>query len=215
MTRHSHQDALSEQQYERLLDACDELDEPYQTEARFAIVVCGRLGLRGGELAHLSKSWVDFDKQVINIPAYQDCNCGYCRQQAELRVTNADGELTLDDAMAERWNPKTSHAVRCVPFDFDDRVQSVVSGFFWTHDDGWSKSRSTVNRCVKRAAEHAGLDIYPHALRATAATYHAYRNVPAPALMSLMGWADLATAMKYIRLSGGATQKALLDAHQR
>ena len=48
------------------------------------LIAAGRLGLRGGELAHFRKDWVDFEKQVINIPAYQDCNCGYCRQQAEL-----------------------------------------------------------------------------------------------------------------------------------
>lgn len=57
--------------------------------------------------------------------------------------------------------------------------------------------------------------IYPHALRATAATYHAYNGLPAIALQNLMGWADLETAQKYLRKSAGATEKALEEIHGR
>lgn len=54
---------------------------------------------------------------------------------------------------------------------------------------------------------------YPHSLRATAASFHAYKGVPSAALQDLFGWAQLSTAQKYLRLSGGATANALRDVH--
>lgn len=49
----------------------------------------------------------------------------------------------------------------------------------------------------------------PHCLRATAANPHAYKGVAPVPLQALMGWSDLATAQKYIRISGTATADAL------
>lgn len=63
-------------------------------------------------------------------------------------------------------------------------------------------------------ADIAGL-VYPHWLRATAASYHAYQGVAPVPLQALMGWSDLATAQKYIRISGTATASALRQAHDR
>nr|WP_233710693.1 tyrosine-type recombinase/integrase [Natronococcus pandeyae] len=67
------------------------------------------------------------------------------------------------------------------------------------------------------AAETADLRgrVYPHCLRATAASYHAYQGVAPVPLQALMGWSDLATAQKYIRISGTAIADALRQAHQR
>ncbi|QLG61108.1 tyrosine-type recombinase/integrase [Halorarum salinum] len=65
---------------------------------------------------------------------------------------------------------------------------------------------------MTRVAEEAGMDrskLYPHALRATAATYHAYHGLPATALQSFMGWGKISAANKYVRLSGKQTAKAL------
>lgn len=56
--------------------------------------------------------------------------------------------------------------------------------------------------------------IYPHALRATAATYHSYRGLPPSALQSFMGWADLSVANKYVRLTGEQTAMALRETHE-
>lgn len=44
-------------------------------------------------------------------------------------------------------------------------------------------------------------DIYPHALRATAATEMALYDISAAALSSIMGWSDISTARAYIRAS--------------
>lgn len=53
--------------------------------------------------------------------------------------------------------------------------------------------------------------IYPHALRATAASQHAYEGLNIPSLKVMFGWKKLSTAEKYIRVSGGRTKRALLE----
>lgn len=213
MPRNAHQDALDDATYRRLLEATDDLAEPYQTECSAILIFGGRLGLRGGEICHLSEEWVNWERSMLEIPAYDQCACGYCRQQAQLAVEHSE-DLTIEDAMAERWQPKTEHSVRTVPFDFDPEVEAAVKTFFERFDT-YDHSRASINRRVDRVAEAAGFDpdsVYPHALRATAATNLAYAGVPAPALQSMMGWSKLSTATKYIRLSGTATADALNDA---
>ena len=222
MTRHSHQDALDDATYRRLLEACDQLDKRYRTECRFVVVAGGRLGMRAGEIAHLRTDWINWDRQMIEIPSFDPCDkgrdggrCGYCHKRAHEAADCAD-ELSFEDALTQRWQPKTETSARAVPFGFDGGVESVIEEFTWRYDR-YEHSRVSVNRRVTRAAEAAGLNpdrVYPHALRATAATHHAYRGLPAPALQSLMGWSKLSVATKYLRLSGSATADALQDVHQ-
>lgn len=221
MVRHAHQDAINEPKFEHLFEATEKIAEPYETQCVGILFFGGRLGMRAGEIAHLSEEWVDWNRDLIEIPSQDPCTkgkgggpCGYCKQQARLAVAH-DDELTLDEALAERWEPKTENSARAIPFAFDDRVKVVVEAFFDKYDE-YPASRASVNRRVDRMCEAAGLptdSIYPHALRATAATYHSYRGVSAPALQSLFGWANLDVAQKYIRLSGGATADALEEAH--
>jgi site-specific recombinase XerD len=118
--------------------------------------------------------------------------------------------------MADRWHPKTASSARAVPFDLSLRVELCLERFADRYDT-FPHSRATVNRRVTAAAEHADIDgrVYPHCLRATAASYHAYQGVAPVPLQVLMGWSDLATAQKYIRISGTATANALRQAHNR
>jgi site-specific recombinase XerD len=67
---------------------------------------------------------------------------------------------------------------------------------------------------MRKVSDRIGKRVYPHALRATAATFHAYRGLDPVPLQALIGWSCLSTAQKYIRLSGGTTAKALNDIHQ-
>lgn len=217
MPRHAHQDAVGEQQFEHLLATCNDLRPPYDAECRLILLLGGRLGLRAGEITHLREAWVDWDRQHLSIPQHDACDhgedgsiCGYCHKQAVQAVEKND-DLQLEDALAQRWSPKTPHSVRTIPFGFDDRIVTVLEEFFF-HRDNYPRSRSSINRRVDRIAEAAGMqrdELYPHALRATAATYHAYQGLPVAALQSLFGWSQLSTAQKYVRLSGGATQDAL------
>lgn len=214
MVRHSHQDALDEQTFERLVDATYELKPPFDAETQFILFAGGRLGMRAGEISHIRESWVDWDRNVIQIPSHEDCDCGYCYKQARQAMTY-DEDLTLDEAMKHRWQPKTTTSARSIPFDFDEQIAAVIRAFFSIYDE-YEHSRVSVNRRIDRVAEQAGIGpdhVYPHALRATAATFHAYRGLGAAALQSLFGWSQLTTAQKYVRLSGGATAKALRDCH--
>jgi len=220
MPRHSHQDAVTETTFDALLDAADGFAEPYRTECLYILYTAGRLGLRGGELCHLREDWIDWDRSIIEIPMHDSCTmgkdggpCGYCKSQARQSVqkTGVDYEY----ALSRMWSPKTHAGSRAVPFGFDGDLEEFVEAFFF-HRECYPRSRSSVNRRVDRVAEAVGMDtddLYPHALRATAATYHAYRGLPAPALQSLMGWTNLDVAQKYVRLSGGQTQKALQQVH--
>jgi integrase len=77
-TRHTHEDVLSDREFELLLEACTELPESRVFEARFICLAGGRLGLRGGEIAHFHSDWIDWDRKIVRICQHQQCACGYC-----------------------------------------------------------------------------------------------------------------------------------------
>lgn len=214
-TRHTHEDVLTDRQFELLLEACSELPEPHDLEARFICLTAGRLGLRAGEIAHFHTAWVNWNRRTIRIPQHEPCRCGYCRRQARQEAVHND-DLSVADAVASRWHPKTVASARLISFDLSHRLELCFERFTARYDE-FPCSRSTINRRVQAAANEAGLPgrVYPHCLRATAASYHAYKGVAPVPLQALMGWSDLATAQKYIRISGTATADALRRVHHR
>jgi len=247
MTRHSREDALTEPQFERLWNAAQNLDERWRLECEFVVVVAGRLGLRAGELCHMTENWINWDRRQIEIPQHDPCDhgkdggiCGYCRDRASV-MADTKTEQNLDEIYSSddleyhepgvrvtpdlfvepeemyhrRWEPKTEQGHRVVPFGFDPEIEQVIEEFFM-FNDAFEPSRSAVNRRVDRALEAAGFPkslTYPHALRATSASWHAHRGLNPTALQSLHGWARLSTSQKYIRLSGSQTSQALNEAH--
>lgn len=214
-SRETHQDALSEREFERLLEACDELIEPYSFEARLICLLGGRLGLRVGEIAHFSNGWLDWDRKLIRIPMFDPCDCGYCHRQARSESRN-DDNLTYTQALANRWHPKTPASARVIPFDFSLRVELCIEEFAERYER-FPKSASTVNRRLSQAVEQSDLTgrVYPHCLRATAASFHSYRGVTPVPLQALMGWNNLTTAQKYIRISGTVTARAIRKVHHQ
>lgn len=243
MTQHCRDDAVPPRKFELLLEGARELPSPQSFEARMCILLAGRLGLRGGEIAHFSTDWIDFDRRMIQIPEHDECTkgrdggvCGYCIERAkshldchnlshdearelvqeemgsvDLSVEKVDAlaeekqedhNKTLDEALEDRWEPKTENGSRSVPFDFDIRTEIAVERFA-ERFKVFPKARIAVNRRVKEAAAEAGIEdrIYPHALRATAANTLALHGVSAYSLMGIMGWADIETARAYIQAS--------------
>ena len=214
MVRTSQQDALTDDEFRRLVQAVPDIPAKYHATAYWVLFGAGRLGLRAGELAHASEHWINWDRELLEIPYHEPCDCGYCLKQARQELTY-DETKSLEERFKKRWQPKTEQSARAIPFGFDLEVAAVVKSFFSEYDQ-YPRSRITINRRLDRVASAAGMDpdtIYPHALRATAATYHAYRGVPAVALQSFMGWGDIQTAQHYLRLSGTATKDAVVDAH--
>jgi len=221
---HSKEDALRDRQYQLLFEGARKLPDERAKEARFLILVAGRLGLRAGEIAHMRGSWIDWRRQMIVVPPYEPCTkgesggiCGYCRAQAS-QMVSADPDLSTKDAEARMWSPKTEASAREVPFGHDPRALLAIERFFDAHD-AWPFSRAVVNRRVTAAAEQADeidpTTCYPHALRATAATTMAARGLDMLPLQSMMGWAKLSTAKHYIASSGENTARALYRVHSR
>ena len=220
-TRHSHEDALSESQFEALVDGAKLLEPPWNLEALFFVFAAGRLGLRVGEIAHVERSWANFETGMIEIPTHSTCHkgrdggpCGYCRRQARRAADRDANDYTFEELLESYWRPKTGAGVRAVPFDFSERVSHIVRAFF-DYYQAVGVSVNTVRRRVGMAVEAAGIvaRIYPHCLRSTAATHHAYNGLGVAALQAMLGWAKLATAEKYVRLSGGQTKRALENAY--
>jgi len=220
-TRHSADDALDEREYHLLVEGTYQMDRLFGLQARFAIVCMGRLGLRVGELIHMNESWVDRRRGMITIPRQDPCKkgkdggiCGYCTQLAEQAAEHNDRSAAED--AAHRWRAKTDAAARSVPFRFHAPTEITVERFFeeWSK---WPVSKTGVNRRLQRAIDSASDDVpkdfYPHALRATAASWHASRGLDALSLQALLGWSDLSTAHRYVRRSGERTQRALESTH--
>lgn len=66
--RHTKEDSLSDLEFEQLYNASFQLDPLTDLEARFVLLVGGRLGLRRGEIAHIRSDWIDWRKRRIDIP---------------------------------------------------------------------------------------------------------------------------------------------------
>lgn len=222
MPRHSKEDALNGREYQLLLEGADRMREYYGNQARFIILVMGRLGMRRSELAHMREDWIDWRRNMIEIPRYEPCDmgkdgtiCGSCRAAAQQK-TEYNADVTFEEALRAAWHPKTKAAAREIPFDFDPRVALAIERFFDKYD-AYPLSTQSINRRVKRAAEHSTVldaeDVYPHCLRATAASYHSARGLDVIPLKALMGWSDLSTAQAYISSSGENTARALHQVH--
>lgn len=220
---HSKEYALSEREFELLVETANELDGYQKNDATFILFLAGRLGMRAGEIAHLEESWVNFRENIISIPAHKQCEsgqdgsmCGYCKQ--EVRQAAEHNGIGYDVVAENWWRPKTEAGVRGVPWDFSPRTQLAIERFF-DEFDGYEHSYTSISRRVKSVAEQADEvsveDVFPHALRATAATYHASRGLETHALTSFMGWANMSTAHAYIARSDENTRRAVRATHSR
>jgi len=247
-TRHSREDALGSKIFEHLVESTYGMNEYYGLQCRFVLMMCGRLGMRAGELAHIDESWIDWRRSMICIPRHDPCEkgrgggiCGHCRQnirqKADIRTRNRYEEAhqqlgardefepgggTAAEAVVPEsalrdtgWTAKTDAAAREIPFDSVVRAGIALERFF-ERFDCWPVSQSAINRRVERMADVAhGIEpdeIYPHALRATSATFWADHGLNAHSLKGLMGWAQLSTARAYIADSGQRTAQAMRDA---
>lgn len=214
--RHSKEDALTDHEFEYLYEAAQRLpDEYYALQCMFVLLVAGRLGMRRTEISHMTEDWIDWDEKMVHIPRHQDCDCGNCRQYAKQKADHNEN-VTVEQSMDNRWHPKTESAIREIPFGFSARIEVVFDRFFDKYDE-YPHAGVSINRRVDRAVDNCDeLDeLYPHALRATAASYHAGRGLGVTPLQSMMGWADLQTPMRYVKSSGKNTARELENIHNR
>lgn len=255
MVRYSREDALTDKEFVLLLEGARELQEPFDMQARFIIMAAGRLGMRGGEIAHISEDWIDSASNIVKIPEHDKCEkgqsegemCGYCRNRVrdyletnnttiEEEIKSLDREYgdsiereakevmakqkvenknkSVEDIYHKWWQPKTAASERSIPYDFDTRLHLCVERFFEKYNS-FPISKASLNRRVTAAADSSQLNkrIYPHSLRATAATTHASRDVSPYALMSVMGWRDMDTARTYVAASDESAARDIIQSH--
>lgn len=145
-------------------------------------------GMRADELASMRSDWLDFHKGLIRIPETD-------------RVT--------------KWQPKSAAGARTIPaLDMSAAGWDAIRRYMTAHE-AIDISRQTIYRRIVKLSRSAGIErrIYPHALRATAATEAAYKiNNPA-VLCDIFGWSDLKTAQIYIKRAGGRAQEAVRRAY--
>lgn len=135
--------------------------------------------------------------------------------QAMAEKRCVETNMEFEEAVAERWEPKTPNSVRSIPFDFNVRTELTIEEFADSYRV-YPKSLCTINRRIKRASEKAGISdrVYPHALRATSASMMASRDVSPYSLMSIMGWRDIQTARSYIQASDETAAKEIRSKHR-
>lgn len=218
----AREDAPTDREYRALLRAAkNDVKEDFRLESKFALRMLGQLGMRAGELAHLTESWVDFEQCKIRIPDHDPCKsgknggkCGYCEKRARERAECSD--LSFEEALQERWEPKLESSARTLPYGWDKDLIETTERFFDQYDH-WPTARVGVNRRVDRVAEAAHRvdvsEVYPHALRARAGKFHATKGLRAFQLKKFMGWSNVKGAMHYIKMVSSDVEEQLERIH--
>jgi integrase len=190
-------------------------------QCKFVLVSIGELGLRAGEVAHMTRdddnhNWVDLANCRITIPEWSPCNCGDCRSGAR-QEANQKENVSFEESMAERWKPVSESAQRTVHFHYNTDIVELYKRFFELYDE-WPVSRTTINRRVKRIVRNSKLNrapnsINPQTLRACAAYYQADQGMNASALADMMGWKQDETSLKFIKSADDGVRSELSRIH--
>ena len=206
---------LSKEKCDRLISMCERSEHP--VENNFIVQTMLILGLRRGEVAHMKKSWVDFNNKRIRIPSHEPCSCSYCVKQVkqklkQMREPKEKWEnVSKEEVMRWYWQPKSRAGVRSIYFGFDPEYVQVLKNFFAKYDE-WPYSVATAYKRIKKMLKLAGLgNRIPHDLRKTAATNFAANGIGVFQLMDIMGWDDIQVAKWYVRLAGRESEKALKE----
>ena len=201
--------------------------------------------MRCGEIAHMTRDWVDFITDIIKIPGYQPCACTYCKtrmkkelgriliknmkkeieNERNIKIKNKDISkyninipdirISDEDVMKKRWKPKTKQGIRSIPFFFNPDLKEVLKEFFDTYEK-CPLSVVSVRHRIKHLGKLAGLkNVYPHALRATAALKLAIDNATGETIRVFMGWKDISMANVYVRMAGKQMTDALEKVYPR
>jgi len=174
---------LEEDQVKALLTESETLSN------RLIIELMVFLGMRASEVAHFNSNWVR--REEIHIPPEQPCDCVNCQKSSH----------------PGKWKPKTRSGVRVLPIV--DAIRNDLFTYINQSPKGFNLTRQAIWWNVKQISRRAGIKqkglakdtIYPHALRATAATFLASKGMDAQALAYVLGWSNIAIAQHYITLA--------------
>jgi len=191
--KHSKENALEKHEQDELRKAIDRLNIKDETKLRYSVLIelLMSSGLRVSEAIQCRASWFNKteDGVTINIPI----------KDRDLRNMKRD------------WTPKTAQGVREVIF-LDNTIGSMIHTYMIGHKYGLGFSRQRANQIVHKVGESIGKpDLHPHALRSTYANNLIYQGVNTTTLQYYMGWANIQTALNYVRTSKIASRKDLLE----
>ena len=165
------------------------LAEAQSEEEKLILELMVYLGLRASEIVHLRATWLHGDE--LNIPRTQPCDCSSCREKGGV------------------WSAKSDAAARSIAMP--KAIQERLTQMLLQSPKGFSFTRQALWQKVKRWGKRAKIKmIYPHALRATAATRLAERGMSAPALAYTLGWTNISMAWHYVNIA-----HAKAEAHQQ
>jgi len=195
-SKHSRDDSISEEQFERLLEVCERSRDPLGN--KFLVITMGVGGLRDGEAGHMKRSWIDFKRKEINIPAYDPCSCTYCCGLWKKKYGKNKQNFSKENVAKKQWVPKTPAGARIIPYDFNPLFENIINEFFQKYLQ-WPFGVKAIYDRIKALGRLAGIpNIHPHALRSTAATFLANDGMTHDHLMKFMGWDAEEMARIYI-----------------
>lgn len=187
--RHARDAALGELDFQRFIEAAKSPRE------RCYAHLLAHWGLRASEVAHFCFDWVARQRGVITIP--KQCKCQACRESGK------------------PFRTKTPNGHRSLPVHKHTETWEACKRFLEAYPtpEASQVSRQAVWKLVNRLAARAGLvdTVYPHALRATAATQLASMGLTDVQLCRAMGWSDIRVARPYVRVSAASLENALDD----
>ncbi|MFH5802405.1 hypothetical protein [Haladaptatus sp. CMAA 1911] len=223
--RNVRDDAPTYHQFNELWrTAREDIDGELGDTAEFVIVSLGLLGLRAGEISHMNRDWIDFNRGIIEIPDHDPCtkgndghHCGYCREQARQSVAQ-DPSKSFENELASRWKPKLVGLARKVPYNWNDEVIDLYDSFFETYD-AYPRSRTSINRRIDTVAEASDCyddvcEVYPDSIREHAGYYHANRGLDAYQLKEFLGLNNEAVATAYTEAASMDLEIELQRAHR-
>lgn len=202
-------DAPSFREFRSLRDAAaNSVEESYQLECEFLLIAIGILGMRPAEVVHISRDWLNFEEERIEVPYHDPCTkgddgdiCSYCRTRAE-SVAEHNEEITFEEAKEQRWQAEYEQSERDIPFDWlDEEDKKIIREYFNEHER-YPKSRATINRRIDRIIAATEIidkdDVYPEALRSHAAISLANRGVGIINLREFLGYDGYRKAIKIL-----------------
>jgi integrase len=209
--RVSRKYALDAEHEEKLRVAC------YSNKnkaSRWVFIYCcmGVFGMRVSEMCHIHSSWLEFDKpgeECIRIPSKMKCDCHDCMRPLS------------DDPKAARgvWRPKMKSTARVIPGRLNVEAYWFIKKYLEDAElalesgkvkrDPVPRDRKKAWTTVKLLSARAGTkNVFPQALRATAATHMARHPKMTPLmLMHIMGLSSLDTANEYFEMVGTGVLK--------
>ena len=178
----SKENRLSEDEIRSIGDACK------SEEDTFCVLGLLYTGMRVSEFIHMTRDWVNFDKEVIIIPERQPCDCYECKNRDSV------------------WKPKTKAGARVIPLL--PEIKSVFRSVFSEYDSAMEYLLNRVHawKVVKRVATRAKINhnVFCHCLRSTFASILAEKGFDVFTITTVLGWSKLAIAESYVRMSGSA-----------